>query len=678
MKSLAIVSQGKNTCLALQKQLEKLLGDRVNITGYYVDGNIADNISADVVVISGRHSFKEALPRINPNCPVILARRAINYHEVDQLFDLPANTDVLLVNDLLSSAQDTVSLLVALGIDHINYHPYAPGLRDYPRLKIAITPGEANLVPACVEHMIDIKTRVIDITTLTEILQKLSILDEKTNYLSANYLRDIIALIKKGKQSTNISNKIKNQLQTIINAVHDGIIAVDNEKRVSVFNPVAESLLGVKAADIEGNKIDSLTEPDVLDFFKTLSSEKETFVKINNHHVIVNAAKIQEQATESGTVYTFKDVSEIQRLEEELRRKLVSQFHVARYTFAHIQGESQIIKHAIELARKMAAANAPILILGESGTGKELLAQSIHNASSRKNGPFVAVNFAAMTENLLESELFGYEEGAFTGARKGGAAGLFEQAHKGTIFLDEVGDAPLAFQVKLLRVLQEKQVRRIGGSRIIPIDVRIITATNRDLKELITTGTFRQDLYYRLAVLPIEMPSLKDRKADILLLAKSFYKAQRQQQRNTLPPDIYFSGIASHLLSYDWPGNIRELQNIIEYLATISPAHPPSPHMLPKELQANTIKPASPEYQEIHSLILTAIAGFNERGAPVGRRTLAAALSLPESTVRKALARLQQEGLLHVIKGRTGLTVSPAGLQYISDNRKENNETESL
>ncbi len=653
MKSLAIVSQGKNTCLALQTQLKNLLGARVSILGYYVNGNMADTISGDVVVVSGKHSFKEALPRINPKCPIILARRAINYHEVDQLFDLPANTDVLLVNDLISSAQETIELLIALGIDHIRYHPYAPGLKDYPRLKIAITPGEVDSIPPCVKHVINIKTRVIDITTLTEILQKLSILDDKANYLSANYLRDIIGLIKKSKASTTISNKIKNQLQTIINTVHDGIIAVDNEKRISVFNPVAETLFGLKAIEVVGSTIDQLPGCKNL----MLSHENETFAKINNHHVIVNVAKVHEEDPDLGTVYSFKDISEIQRLEEELRRKLVSQLHIARYAFTHIQGKSQEIKHTLELARKMAVSDAPILILGESGTGKELLAQGIHNASPRKTGPFVAVNFAAMTENLLESELFGYEEGSFTGARKGGSAGLFEQAHKGTIFLDEVGDAPLPFQVKLLRVLQEKQVRRIGGSRIIPIDVRIITATNRDLKKLIAKNMFRQDLYYRLNVLPIKMPSLKDRKADILLLAEKFYEVHCRQQENAIPSDMYFSLIASHFVSYDWPGNIRELQNVIEYLLTICPSHPPSPDMLSEELHSDRVNVHGNDNRDIHSLIVTTIAKYNKQETPVGRRSLAIALALPESVVRKSLTYLQQEGFIEVTKGRKGLLV---------------------
>lgn len=658
MKSLAIVSKGENTCLAIQEQLESLLDNRVRISGFYADGNIAHDIRADLVLVTGKYVYREVLPLINPKCPIIVARRSINYHEVDQLFDLPDNTNVLLVSDMLSAAHDTISSLTALGIDHINYYPYAPGLRDYPHLKIAVTPGERQLVPACVEKVIDIKPRLIDITTLTEILQKLSILDEKTNLLSANYLRDIIELIKKSKHSTYVSNKMKNELQTIINTVHDGIIAVDNERRISVFNPVAETLLGVQATEVVGSTLDHLPDLNILNSVNHRSNEKEIFVKANNHHLIVNVAKTQDEGKELGKIYTFKDVSEIQRLEEELRRKLVGQLHVARYTFEHLKGDSKTVKNTVELARKMAVSSAPILIQGESGTGKELLAQGIHNASPRRNGPFIAVNFAAMTESLLESELFGYEEGAFTGARKGGSAGLFEQAHKGTIFLDEVGDAPLPFQVKLLRVLQEKQVRRVGGSRIIPIDVRVIAATNRDLKGLIARGVFRQDLYYRLNVLPIKIPSLKERKADILLLANHFYDAYFSHHKKTIPADKYFSLTAPQLLSYDWPGNIRELQNVIEYLINISPNQPPSPSMLPEELQEYSTNLTSLEYQEIHPLIISTISKLNEQETPVGRRTLARILALPESAIRKSLDYLQKEGLIQVNKGRNGLRVT--------------------
>lgn len=658
MKNIVIITKGKNTCRALEEQLADFLGNQAAVRGYYVDGGLDDRIAADVVLISGKHAYEHALPRIDPASPVILARRSINYDRLDQLFDLPEGTDVLLVNDLPYSAQDTISLLTALGIDHIHYHPYFPGIAAYPHLTIAVTPGETDLVPACAQQVIDIKTRVIDITTLTEILQKLDLLDEKANLLSAKYLRDMIKLIRQSKYSAAVSNQIKNQLQTIINTVHDGIIAVDNEKRICVFNPVAETLLGLTAAQMIGKTLADLPDKNILSYFLAARYGKETLVKLNNHPLVVNVAHVQDQGTDRGSVYTFKDVSRIQRLEEDLRRKLVGRLHIARYTFANIQGDSEAVKHTLDLAGKMAQSQAPILIQGESGTGKEMLAQGIHNASPRKNGPFIAVNFAAMTESLLESELFGYEGGAFTGARKDGAAGLFEQAHRGTIFLDEVGDAPLTFQVKLLRVLQEKQVRRIGGSRIIPIDVRVIAATNRDLRQLIAKGCFRQDLYYRLNVLPLKVPPLKERKRDILPLAKIFYESYLSGCRRLVPADVYFSRVAARLLSYDWPGNIRELQNVVEYLVSICPDHPPLPDTLP-ELQLAKAGVAAADRDDLNQLLLAAIAECNAQGKEIGRRSLARLLSLPESKIRLALSGLQAQGLIYIGKGRYGLQARP-------------------
>ena len=253
--------------------------------------------------------------------------------------------------------------------------------------------------------------------------------------------------------------------------------------------------------------------------------------------------------------------------------------------------------------------------------------------------------------------MFGYDEGSFTGARKGGQAGLFEQAHKGTIFLDEIGDAPLPFQVKILRVLQEKQVRRIGSSRIMPIDVRVIAATNRNLKDLILKGLFRQDLYYRLNVLPIKILPLRHRIQDILLLAKTFYN-NYFNTKAAVPTEDYFNLIAPYFLAYDWPGNIRELQNVVEYLINICPDEPPNPHMLPEEFQVEnkTIETKYDDhYRDIGHRILLEIAESNKLGKSIGRRSLAKTFNLPENTIRNIIIHLEREGLVTIRKGRKGL-----------------------
>lgn len=312
---------------------------------------------------------------------------------------------------------------------------------------------------------------------------------------------------------------------------------------------------------------------------------------------------------------------------------------------------------------------------------------------------FIAVNFAALTESLLESELFGYEEGAFTGAKKGGMSGLFQQAHKGTIFLDEIGDAPLSFQVKLLRVLQEKQVRRIGSSRVIPIDIRVIVATNKNLKEFIDQRLFRQDLYYRLNVLPMKLPPLRERKQDILILAKHFYR-KYFTRTPLLPSEVYFRKIEEFFLAYNWPGNIRELQNVVEYLVNICPNYPPDEGMLPEELKegthllnpatepslidplpagikyslrnfpANSLIPTELITENQKSLILLQlIVDANAQGQPVGRRSLALKTGLTEGVVRGLLENLDRKGYLITNRGRKGLVLTNTGKERILNDR---------
>ncbi len=269
-----------------------------------------------------------------------------------------------------------------------------------------------------------------------------------------------------------------------------------------------------------------------------------------------------------GFIISFEETSEIQENEYELRRQMRKSEHNASYSFEDIIYKSNVMETNILLAKKLAKSDSTIMIQGESGTGKEFLAQAIHNHSPRSKEPFVPVNFAALSGNLLESELFGYEEGAFTGASKGGKAGLFELAHGGTIFLDEIGDAPLEFQSRLLRVLQEKQIRRVGGSKLIPINVRTITATNKSLRDEVAKGNFREDLYYRLNVLPLNSPNLKSREEDILLLIE-YYLCKFLSLNGCALETCFTEEALSYLRHYPWPGNVRELVNVVEYLVNI-------------------------------------------------------------------------------------------------------------
>ena len=315
----------------------------------------------------------------------------------------------------------------------------------------------------------------------------------------------------------------------------------------------------------------------------------------------------------------------------------------------------------------MAATDLPILLIGETGTGKELFAHAVHNASPRAAGPFVAINCAAMPENLLESELFGYEDGAFTGARRGGKPGLFEFAHKGTLFLDEVEGMSPALQVKLLRVLQEREIMRVGGNQIICVDVRIVAATNEDLEQRVENGSFRRDLYYRLNTLPALIPPLRERGDDLFLLLDHF--RQKSGVDFELSPQV--RGL---LASHQWRGNIRELRNVVEYFSytgnqLILPGDlPPTFRYLPRQELPGAAVPAIPAAVDAAArrFVLHQLYAADCRCAALGREAILQAaraerFPLSQQEVRRILAALAAEGLARVSRGRGGTRLTPQG-----------------
>ncbi len=361
--------------------------------------------------------------------------------------------------------------------------------------------------------------------------------------------------------------EVRSLLEAILYSTDDAISVVNEQGRQILINPAYTRITGLNEEDV-------INQPSTVDIaegesmhMKVLETRKPVrgvSMKVgkNKKAVVVNVAPVIIDGKLKGSVGIIHDISEIRKLTEELEHaKSLIRRMTAKYTFDDIIGESELVKSAISQARHAADTPVTVLLRGESGTGKELFAHAIHNASARSRGPFVRVNCAAIAESLLESELFGYEEGAFTGAVKGGRKGYFEEAGGGTIFLDEIGEINLAVQAKLLRVLQEREIVRVGGSKPVQIDVRLITATNANLEQRISEGTFREDLYYRLNVVPVFVPPLRGRKEDIPLLTAHFRKKLGQEYgRKVAKID---PRVIDMLTAYDWPGNVRELENVV-------------------------------------------------------------------------------------------------------------------
>lgn len=360
-----------------------------------------------------------------------------------------------------------------------------------------------------------------------------------------------------------------NMINMILNSSEDAIIAVDDDGKILAINNQAYRTYQISTLeDVKNKPVEKVCRN--LKWKKDDNSNelREELLKMNGNTYYVQYQPIVVDKIGSGTIIITKSADLILETETKIRRSLSEKGLTAKYSFENIIGASDIMKENKKMAKRYSQVDSNVLIIGETGTGKELFAHSIHKTSKRSKQPFVALNCAALNENLLESELFGYEPGAFSGASKNGKIGLFELAHKGTIFLDEIGEIPTNLQAKLLRVLQEKEIRRIGSDRVQPIDVRVISATNINIEEQVKSGKFRSDLYYRLNLLDIVIAPLRERKEDIQAMV-DYYLTQFACEIGKPSPKLTLRA-ARILENYDWPGNVRELRNICERLIVLN------------------------------------------------------------------------------------------------------------
>ncbi|BDG03160.1 propionate catabolism operon regulatory protein PrpR [Anaeromyxobacter oryzae] len=450
-------------------------------------------------------------------------------------------------------------------------------------------------------------------------------------------------------RATRVEDAKRERVDAILRHLAEGVVAVDREHRIQSINPAMERLLGISAEQAIGVPLARVAP--ALSLSRVLDggdAELEKIERLGRRTLVTNRIPIQEQGVRTGAVLTCQDASAIERVDRSLRSQHRPRRFEARHRLSDIIGRSDAIRRTRALAERYARTDATVLVTGASGTGKELFAQGIHSASRRGDRPFVAVNCAALPETLLESELFGYEEGAFTGSRRGGKPGLFEAAHTGTIFLDEVGDMPLALQTRLLRVLQQREVLRLGSNDPTPIDVRVVAATNHDLAARVEEGAFREDLYYRLNILRLHLPPLAARPEDIPLIATHLLERALEQHGALAARDRALRAILPRLAAHAWPGNVRELENVLERVAVLY-AEPDGGEVDARELRVvvpelfegrrrpsggPTLRAARRGHERAHIQRVLEECGGNQAAAArrlgIGRTTLWRKLGSPE------------------------------------------------
>ena len=531
-----------------------IFGDLITIREYYAD-ELPENqhISADAYILNDDGLLVTVRSHINyVNCLMII-ERTLRREYLPRILEIPPNTDVLVVNDTPRSTMETISMLIRLGAHHLNLIPYAENMKsgfDLSHVRWAITPGEPDMVPYGINHLLDVGYRELSFDFLFRLSRLLSL---DSDAIRARLLRYSETVAEPASMS---------RFGYLDRLVHAGIIEVlmdDPMMALAAFDAEGRVLFQNERARLHYSEDDlrALAGPPA----------ENQLVRVGDALHLMNRYALQLDGLPAGSILSLKSEMDIRAAQSSFKNKNLEKGHVARYTFDDILTCEPNMQACIDIARRMALSDHTILIRGESGTGKELFAQSIHTGSARRSGPFLAINCSSLPESLLESELFGYEPGAFTGARKKGRAGLFEMADGGTLFLDEIGDISPKLQADLLRVLQEQQIMRIGSDRMININVRIIAATNRDLAAMIAAGSFRADLYYRLNVLSIQVPPLRERRADIPLLLEHFIGPDQ-------PPLTDLQ--RQRLTACRWPGNVRELENLAAYyrmLGTLPPEY---------------------------------------------------------------------------------------------------------
>jgi len=393
----------------------------------------------------------------------------------------------------------------------------------------------------------------------------------------------------------NNSSSIEDQiiwLQSILLSIHDGVLVIDRNSIVKMINPEYTKITGVKARDIIGMPLKEVRpNAQLVEIIKDGKERVGIYRKEGDIEYVVDMAPIRINEEVIGAVSICKGLTEVHKLAKQLQKDRdrlqlqIGSIHNAKYTFDQIIGKSRGLSNTVRIAKRIAKSDLSLLILGESGTGKELFAQSIHNESKRALNPFIPINCATIPPSLIESELFGYEEGSFTDSKSGGKVGLFEMANGGTIFLDEIGELSLDLQAKFLRVLEEQTIRKIGSTTEKKINVRVIAATNRDLGHLIQKKMFREDLYYRLNVLKLNIPPLRNRIEDIPLIVEYVLQKQNEDYKET--QYNLNKEVLDLLQRYKWPGNVRELINTIKFSVCMTESKEITVHDLPENMINN-------------------------------------------------------------------------------------------
>lgn len=661
LKKVAILYKNRDNNSIIEyinNTLIYIFGEYIEIVPYFaneLDNN--EKIVADACLVIHENMLYGIKNNISNYSKVVILKRSIRKQVLPELMAIPNNSDVFVVNDTYDTEIETIYMLCELGINSINLIPYTQVKRSgvNKAVEYVITPNELDLVPKYAKNIINIGYREIGFETLFSLMKTLDIDNDIINRNILKYSTELVEQSIHYQESYYEACLRVQLLNLVVDQSMLAVVLLDELNRVVYYNPKALSVFNLKKDEIFTGIDEGIINSE--------EEYKDYPIRVNDANYLVGKSNVKLVDEIIGVIITLQDERTLRDIEATIKSTIIKKGLVAKYSFNDIVYSSDSMKKCITTAKEVAATDNTVLISGESGTGKELLAQSIHNYSKRKSGPFVAVNCAAVPESLIESELFGYEGGSFTGAQKNGKIGYFEQANNGTLFLDEIGSISANFQSVLLRVIQERQVIRIGSDKVVDIDVRIIVATNSKLSEEVLKGSFRRDLYYRLNVIPITIDALNKRKEDILPLMEAFMGR-------------IYCNLTSYekdrLSDYKWPGNVRELENAATYYKALGrlPDYILNLNLCYDSgiIESNKLIDAC--CKEIGIVILKIIKKGTQPFHGIGRAGIISELSIQginisEGKLREQLQEMQNDGYITVEHGRIGTRITQFGIEYL-------------
>ena len=666
MKKITILAIDKQISEFFTKELRKIFGEIFEIDYRHMEMEPVPPIyNTDLILYTDPEILNKLIYTIKCDAPTLMMKRTITREALYKIKEIPSGKKALVANINQYMANETMALIYQLGVTDIELCPYYEGKTDYPDdVEYIIVPDlePYDFLPDIQAEIVLIGNRVFDISNILDILSILRVTDEKSEEIIKKYLLKVPTFWYGFEYAWQNRRVLLNQWKLLLDEMGSGVIVTDGEERIELINNKAEKILEINKSRWQGKRLEELaTSGYDLNFLMTKKEKSEELLQYQGRDLVLSVKNVNFNDDFYGKIIIFRLYNEMVEVQQKIHKKLVGKGHQANYNFSDIIGKDPKFNEAREIAKKISLSDSTVLLLGDSGTGKEMFAGAIHNYSHRSNHPFVAINCATLPENLLESELFGYEEGAFTGAKKGGKIGLFERADKGTLFLDEIGDLPLNLQARLLRALEEKEIMRVGGNSVISVDVRIIAATNKNLLKRVEEGKFRKDLFYRLNVFQVNLPSLADRKRDIPLLIDHFLKKQNCDRDIVKDFEIFYN-------NYLWPGNARELKNVLEYMTTVFTG-PLSFAKVPAYLKKE--KFYSSKEKDIEMLLLKILYYRCEADESTGRRSLTKVFTkvyfkISEMYIREMIHSLEEKGFLKVKKGRAGTIITNKGIEKLT------------